>query len=151
MRYNPTMRTVIAVFALLLAACAYQNPPGAVTPAPPTPPQVTVANSMIGLAHALNGATDALIACRNQNKCAGSDVTAAENVVAAIATAGKAIDAELASTDAWSVQQQKIVALVVASGASQLKTRVSPATQLVIQSVITLFDNVSLAVGGPTI
>lgn len=143
------MRNALFV-CLLLTGCAATNTSSTGTPpSPPTPPQITVANSVLALAHAVNGATDALIACRDSGKCAASDVTAAENVIVKIAAVGKEVDAELASSDAWPAQKTAILKLVTTAGIQQLKTQVSPATQLLITSVITLFDNVSTAVGGP--
>lgn len=140
----------ILVCALALAGCM-KTATGTNPPAPPTPPQVTVANSMLALANALSGATDALIACRQQAKCAAADVGNAETVITAIAMAGKQIDAELVSKDTWDMQKVAILKIVSQAGISQAIARVSPSTKLVIQAVITLFDNVSLAVGGPQI
>ena len=135
--------------ALLLSGCMQQqvstNPP-----APPMPWNVTVAQSSLALAHALNGATDGLIACRQQGKCDPADVTAAESVITAMATAGKGIDAELVSSDPLATQKTKILGLIAMSGVAQLKARVSPTTQLLIVSIIAVYDNISLAVGGPT-
>ena len=143
--------SVFVVLVLFLSSCAMQTTSAPGTPPPPTtPPQVTVANSMVALSHVVGGATDALITCRQQSKCSADDVTAGENVISAIATAGKAIDAELVSTDPWATQQTKILAIVGQAGIAQLKAKVSPTGQLLIVSVITLFDNISQAVGGPT-
>jgi len=144
--------TILILPLILLAGCATTNTTGGTTPPPPpTPPQITVANSMLALSHALNGATDALIACRQQSKCDAADVTAAENVISAIAMVGKQIDAELVSTDPWATQKTAILKDITAAGLVQLKAKVSPSTQLLITSVVAIFDNVSLAVGGPTI
>lgn len=141
----------LAILPLLLSACYKEPTTAGTTPAPPTPWQITVAQSNLSLAHALNGAVDALTQCRTQQKCSAVDVAQAESVVTAIATAGKAVDAELASKDADSVQKQKILALVTAAGVAQLKSRVSASTQLLLTGVIALYDNISLAVGGPTL
>lgn len=142
-------RAFLVPIALFLAGCAATST-STTAPAPPTPPQITVANSMLALSHATSGAVDALIACRQQSKCSADDVTAGENVIQAIATAGKQIDAELVSSDTWAMQQTAILKIVAASGLAQLKAKVSPTTQLLIASLVTIFDTVSAAVGGPT-
>lgn len=147
-------RLIVCILpVILLAGCAMQSAGTGTNPPPPpsTPPQITVANSMLALSHALNGATDALIACRQQSKCSAADVTAAENVVAAIATVGKQIDAELASADPWDTQKTAILKDVANAGIVQLKARVSPSTQLIITSVLAIVNNISLAVGGATL
>jgi hypothetical protein len=145
------MRSIAVCCLLFLAGCASQTATTSTPPAPPTPPQVTVANSVLALSHALGGVTDSAIACRQQTKCSAADVTAIENVVVILATTGKQLDAELASTDPWATQKAAILKIVTAAGLAQAKARVSPAAQLLIVSVVTLFDNISLAVGGPTI
>lgn len=105
---------------------------------------------MLALGHAVGGALDGLKACEQQSKCSAADVVAGEQVIQAIAMTGKAIDAELVSPETWATQKQKILGLVAGSSVGQLKARVSPSTQLLITAVVTLFDNVSLAVGGPS-
>ena len=136
--------------AVALAGCVKQGT--ATTPAaPPTPPQITIAQSVLALSHATAGAVDALIACRQQQKCSPEDVTAGENVIAAIATAGKQIDAELVSADTWPSQRTRIVQIISGAGLAQLKARVSANGQLLIVGIVALFDNISTAVGGPTI
>lgn len=142
------MRAVLLVCAIALTGCMKQGT--GTTATPPTPPQVTVANSMLALGHAIGGAFDGLKACQQQQKCSAADVMAGEQLIQAIATTGKAIDAELASVDSWNTQKQKILGLVAGSSVQQLKARVSPSTQLLIAAIVTLFDNVSVAVGGPT-
>lgn len=144
------MRNALVFLVLLLAGCAAQKSTTG-TPAPPTPPQVTVANSVLALSHALGGVTDSAIACRQQTKCSPEDVTAIENVVAILATTGKQIDAQLATNGTWEIERTAILKIVVGAGLQQAKARVSPAGQLLIVSVMTLFDNISLAVGGPTL
>lgn len=139
----------LAGCAIALTGC--MKPAGTAAAAnPSTPPQVVVANSMIALGHAIGGALDGLKECARENKCSAADETAGEQVLQAIATAGKAIDAELASADPWTTQKQKIVAIITGSSVGQLKARVSPSTQLLIAAIVTLVDNVSVAVGGPT-
>jgi len=142
---------VILPVIFLLTGCAATNTTGTTPPPPPTPPQIVVANSMLALSHALSGATDALIACRQQAKCSPADVTAAENVIAAIAMVGKKIDQELVSADPWTTQKSVILEDITEAGLTQLEAKVSPTTQLIVVSVVTLFNNISVAVGGPTI
>lgn len=146
-----TIRNLMLAAILILSGCAAKTGGTVTPPLPSTPPQITVANSMLALSHALNGATDALIACRQQSKCSPQDVTAAENVVSAIAMVGKQIDAELVSTDPWAMQKTVILKDVSSAGITQLKARVSPSTQLIITSVLALLNNISVAVGGPVI
>jgi len=137
---------------ILLAGCTTTNTTtGTTPPPPPTPPQITVVNSMLALSHALGGATDALIACRDQSKCAAADVTAGENVVMALATVGKQIDTELITRDTWDQQKAAILKITASAGLAQLKAKVSPSTQLIIASVVAIYDNIALAIGGPTI
>lgn len=145
------MRMASAFLVLLLAGCVAQNPTAGKPPAPPIPPQVTVANSVLALSHALGGVTDSAIACRQQTKCSPEDVTAIEGVVSILATTGKQIDAQLAMNGTWETERTAILKIVANTGLQQAKARVSPAGQLLIVSVVTLFNNISLAVGGPTL
>lgn len=144
-----SMRCTLLLAALVLTGCMTTPTTTGGTPTPPTPPQITVAQANLALSYAVKGTVDSAIACRQQNKCSADDTAAIENVSKAIATAGIQVDMELNSTDPWATQRTKILTIVTQAGVTQLKAKVSPSAQLLITSIITLFDSISSAVGGP--
>lgn len=135
--------------ALLLTGCASTSTP--TTPAAPTPPQITVASSVNALAQAVDGAVNATIAARNAGKVSAADAAAIESFCGVIATTGKAVDLELRSTDTWAVQKVKILTTVTGAGLGTLKAHISPTAQLLVASLVALANQISSAVGGPTI
>jgi hypothetical protein len=68
-----------------------------------------------------------------------------------IATTGKQINVELRSTDLWPAQRVKILTIVSGAGLGTLKAHISPGAQLLVISLVTLANQISSAVGGPTI
>jgi hypothetical protein len=141
----------ILIFAVVIALAGCTSSGTPTTPAPPSNPQVTVANLVNVVAQATDGTVKAAIAARDQGKCSQSDLNAIENLVAPIAIAGKSIDQELNSTDAWAVQKVKIVQMLNAAGLAQLKGHISPLAQSLVTSLLAAVNQISAAVGGPQI
>jgi hypothetical protein len=145
-------RFVTFALLVLLVGCAVNGPATTpATPTAPTPPQITVANAVNALAQAVDGAVTAAIAARDQGKCSQVDLNAIEAFAAVLANTGKRVDAELRSADDWPTQKVKIVQLVSAAGLSTLKAKISPGAQILVVSLVTIADQISSAVGGPTI
>jgi hypothetical protein len=139
---------------MTLAGCAASGPatsPG--TPSAPasTPPQIQVANSVNVLAQAVDGAVTAAIAARDQGKCSQADLDAIEAFATELANTGKQIDAELRSTDAWPAQKTKILQTIAWGSLITLKGRISPSSQVLVSSLVVIFNQISSAVGGPGI
>lgn len=134
---------------LVFTSCAKQTGTG--TPASPTPPQITVANSVGAFLAACDGAVTTSIAARDAGKVDASDVREIENVCRAGAVSMKKVDAEIRSADTWAVQRTQIVQIVAALGLGEVKAHVSPAAQVLIATVVLVVNQISSAVGGPTI
>jgi hypothetical protein len=135
------------LMAVLLLGCAGTQ----TTVNTPPPPQVTVAQSVNALAQAVDGAVTAAIAARDAGKVSQADVVSIEAFCKAIAVAGKQIDAELRSADDWPTQKNKIVGIVSNAGIGVLKGKISPAAQALVTSLLIVANQISSAVGGPTL
>ena len=149
-RRRPAVAILVAA-ALALAGCGATSATSPATPAAPTPPQITVANAVNALAQTLDAAITGLQSARQSGKISAADLTAAEKVAAIIATAGKAINAELRSADDWPTQKGKILQIVTSSGITGALANVPPAACAVLQAGVALFNQVSQTVGGPAI
>ena len=141
---------ILLMACIALTGCPASTPTTS-TPVAPTPPQITVANSVNALAQAVDGAVTAAIAARNAGKVDQADVAAIESFAAAIATTGKQVDAELRSPDTWATQQPKILTLVSQAGLGTLKAHISTGAQALVSSLVVLVNQISTSVGGPTI
>ena len=106
---------------------------------------------MNALAQAVDGAVSAAIAARDAGKVDQADCLAIESFAAAVATAGKQVDAELRSPDDWATQKTKILTLVSKAGLGTLKAHISPAAQLTVSSLVVVVNEILHAVGGPTL
>lgn len=146
-RYLPLL---LLMACLILTGCPSSTPTTS-TPASPTPPQITVANSVGAFLAACDGAVTTSIAARDAGKVDASDVRQIENVCRAGAVSMKTIDAEIRSADTWAVQRVKILQTVAALGLGEVKAHVSPAAQVLIATVVLVVNQISSAVGGPTI
>ena len=147
-RYLPLILLVACL--VLLTGCPASTPSTS-TPAAPTPPQITVANSVGAFLAACDGAVTTSIAARDAGKVDASDVREIENVCRAGAVSMKKVDAEIRSADTWAVQRTQIVQIVAALGLGEVKAHVSPAAQVLIATVVLVVNQISSAVGGPTI
>ena len=137
---------------LVLTGCASTSTtPTTTTPVAPTPPQITVANAVNALAQAVDGAVTSAIAARDAGKVDQADVAAIESFAAAIATAGKQVNAELRSPDTWAVQRGKILQIVSGASLGTLKAHISPAAQVTVSTLVIVVNQILTAVGGPTI
>ena len=141
---------ILLMACLVLTGCP-SSTPSVTTPTAPTPPQITVANSVNALAQAVDGAVSAAIAARDAGKVDQADCLAIESFAAAVATAGKQVDAELRSPDDWATQKTKILTLVSKAGLGTLKAHISPAAQLTVSSLVVVVNEILHAVGGPTL
>jgi hypothetical protein len=141
---------ILLMACIVLTGCP-NSTPSVSTPTAPTPPQITVANSVNALAQAVDGAVTASIAARDAGKVDPSDVRAIESFCSAIATAGKQVDSELRSPDDWATQRVKILTLVSQAGLGTLKAHISPSAQVLVSSLVALVNQILSAVGGPTI
>ena len=135
---------------LVLTGCPASTPTTS-TPVAPTPPQITVANAVNALAQAVDGAVTSSIAARDQGKLAQTDLTAIEELCKVIATTGKQVNVELRSTDTWATQKVKILTIVSGAGLGTLKAHISPGAQVLVVSLVEIANEISSAVGGPTI
>lgn len=140
---------VLAGSALLLAACATST--STTTPTTPTPPQITAANSVNVLAQSLDAAVTGLLAAAQQGKISQTDLMAAEAVATTIANTGKQINAELNSFDPWATQKTKIVALITQAGVSAAVSKLPASAGALLSASLLAFNQISSAVGGPTI
>ena len=145
------IQSALCVSVLWLGGCAASNPSPVATPTVPTPPQITVASAVNALAQAVDGAVSSTIAARNAGKVSAADASAIEGFTVQISITGKAIDAELRSVDTWDVQRGKILTMVTGAGLTTLKAHISPGAQLFVSSLVALGNQISTAVGGPTI
>jgi hypothetical protein len=93
----------------------------------------------------------AAIAARDAGTISQADCSAIESVSTAISNAGLQMDTELRSADAWTVQQQKLIALLQSTGLAQLKARISTAAYSIVVGLITVANQLSVSLGGPTI
>ena len=80
-----------------------------------------------------------------------ADVRTIENVCRSGAVAMKKVDAEIRSADTWAVQRVQILQIVGSLGLGEVKAHVSPAAQVLIATVVLVVNQISSAVGGPTI
>jgi hypothetical protein len=103
------------------------------------------------LAQAVDGAVTSAIAARDAGKVDQADVVAIESFATAIANTGKKINAELRSPDDWATQKIKILQIVSGAGLGTLKAHISPAAQLTVSALVVIVNEISSAVGGPTI
>jgi hypothetical protein len=142
---------LLILACLLLTACPPSTSPTTTTPASPTPPQITVANAVNALAQAVDGAVTSSIAARDAGKVSQADVTAIEGFCTVIATTGKQVNAELRSVDTWPAQKVKIMSIVSTAGLGTLKSHISPGAQFLVVSLVEIANEISSAVGGPTI
>lgn len=105
------MKRAILAFVLALGLVGCGNP-SATTPAPPNSPQTQVLNIDKTLADAINGAVRASIVLRDQGKMSQANVTLIQAWAKSAVAVDDAIATELASSDPWSVQKTKILALL---------------------------------------
>ena len=141
---------LLLLAGLVLTGCPASTPT-TTTPPAPTPPQITVATAVNALAQAVDGAVTSAIAARDAGKVDQADVAAIESFAAAIANAGKQVNAELRSPDTWAVQRGKILQIVSGAGLSTLKAHISPGAQLLVSSLVVLVNEILTAVNGVTI
>lgn len=148
-RFAPLI--LILALSLCFSGCVKQSAPDTPTAVQQTPPQIQVANAVNALAQAVDGAVTTAIAARDAGKVDQADLNAIENFAAAIARAGKQVDAELRSPDDWATQKAKILKIVAGAGLGTLKAHISPAAQVTVSALVVVVNEVSSAVGGPTI
>ena len=140
----------ILLAAILFVGCATSTTPGS-PPIPPTPPQVTVANINNLFSVLVDGTAHTAAAARDAGKLSQSDVTAIDAFLIPAAHFGLDLDAELKSPDPWATQKTVIVQKLTAYGLGQLKGHVSPTALAIINGVLVAINQISTAVGGPTI
>jgi cation diffusion facilitator CzcD-associated flavoprotein CzcO len=138
----------VALLGLMLISCGGNSPPVVTTP---NPPQVTAATAMHSFATILDAAITGLISARDNGKLSQADLTAAEGIVAVLATTGKQIDAELRSADSWDVQKTAIVKLITDSGVRNAAAHLPPSASALLSAAYAAFNQISTAAGGPTI
>ena len=146
-RYLPL---ILLMACIVLTGCPGSTPSTS-TPASPTPPQITVANSVNALAQAVDGAVTSAIAARDAGKMDPADVVTVETFAKAVALWGKQVDAELRSADDWPTQRTKLVVLSSQASLATVKAHVSPAAQVTISTLVIVVNQILSAVGGPTI
>jgi hypothetical protein len=152
-----TNRTNLKLAALLgcllmLSACAGTTATTGTTTPPPVPAPITVTNAIALVATANDALVKAAIAARDAGTISQADCSAIESVSTAISNAGLQMDTELRNvSDAWAVQQQKLIALLQSTGLSQLKARISATAYAVVVGLITAANQLSVSLGGPTI
>src|ERR1017187_4205170 len=145
-RYLPL---ILLMACIVLTGCPASTPTTS-TPAAPTPPQITVANSVGAFLAGCDGAVTTSIAARDAGKVDAADVRTIEDVCRASAVSRKKVDAEIRSADTWAVQRVQIAQIVAALGLGEVKAHVSPAAQVIIATVVLVVNQISSAVGGPT-
>lgn len=147
MRHAQHHKNLLPVL-LILAMCGCANNASVTSP---TPPQVQLAGYVNVLAKALDGASAALVAARDQGKMSAADFTSARTAVSAIAACGKNINAELRSADAWSLQKAKISGIIATAGLSQVAKLLPTTAAMVMAEALAAFNQLAMQVGGPTI
>jgi uncharacterized lipoprotein YajG len=141
----------ILILAGLLFGCAKSTTTATGTPAAPTPPQITAVNAVATLAASSDAGAHACAAALGNGSMSQADFNACSQVITSLATAGPQIDAELKSSDPWATQQTKIKAIIQANALAGISAHVSPTVSLVIAGLLTAANQISVAVGGPTI
>jgi hypothetical protein len=63
----------------------------------------------------------------------------------------KKVDKELRSGDTWAVQRVQILQTMASLGLGEVQAHVSPAARVLIASVVLIVNQISGAVGGPTL
>lgn len=138
-----TTTVPVALVLLLLASCP---PPAANS----TPAQVTVANSVNLLAQTLPAASSAIIAARNQGNLSAEDARNAQNVVVAITTTGKQVNAILRSPNPWKAQRNAILLVVANNGVQEASKRLPITAAAALSASMALLNQIVTAVGGTT-
>lgn len=128
---------------LLLASC----PPPA---ADSTPAQVTVANAVNLLAQTLPAASSAIIVARDQGSLSPEDARNAQNVVVAIATTGKQVNAILRSPNPWKTQRNAILLVVANNGVQEAVKKLPITAATALSASMALLNQIVTAVGGAT-
>lgn len=137
--------SALAVLLLALVGCAAKQ----TVPVPlPTPPQVTLANSVDLLAQSLHTAHIALIAARDAGTISQANLNTAEDVVVVIATTGKQVNAELNSLDTWDVQKVKIRQLCIQAAVNATAKKLPPTAAAILEASFLAFNQISAMVGG---
>ena len=149
LRRFPPLILLLAV-ALVFSGCAAKTSTTG-TPASPTPPQITVANAVGAFLVACDGAVTTSIAARDAGKVDAADVRTIQNVCRSGAVAMKRVDKELRTADTWAVQRVAILQIMGALGLGEVNAHVSPAAKILIATVVLVVNQISSAVGGPTI
>lgn len=141
-------RNCLMVICLMLGGCAASttNP---VTP--PTPVPVTVTNALALVATANDAMVKAAIAARNAGTLSQADCSAVESVGTVVANTGIQMNAELVSSDTWTVQEAKLIFLLQSAGLSQLQSHISPTAYAIVVALITAANQLSVSLGGPVI
>jgi hypothetical protein len=146
---NLYCRLFLIVPILFIAGCAPKSSTS--TPATPTPPQVQIANYVNTLAQSLDSAITGLRAARDQGKLTPADVQSAEKVAAAIAIAGKQVDAELRAPDDWPTMKAKILVIVKSAALQNATANLPPLAAAALATAVTTYNAIASTVGGPTI
>jgi hypothetical protein len=112
---------------------------------------VTVANATNALAGATDAAAHAIAQGYSQGTISVGDFNIAKSVIAALSGAGTQTDAELRSTDTWTLQKRAILTIWQNAGIAQLRAHLSPTAYALLTVAITAAQQISTTVGGPTL
>lgn len=118
---------------------------------PAVPANVQVAGFSRTLADGISTSSRTLAALRDNGKVTEAETLIVQNYILTTARTGKAMDAELLSSDDWPTQRAKIVQLWVATGLSNAKSNLSTTAGLVLDTILSVVNQILAAVGGPAI
>ncbi len=139
------------LLALVLTGCAPQTATTPTTPTAPTPPAVKVAQDVNLLAQSLDTALTGLMAARDQGKIPAADVAIAQKAAAAIAITGKQLNAELRTSDDWTVMVVKLRDILKTAAIAAVNANVPTSARSYLAAVITIYNSIAAGVGGQTI
>lgn len=149
MIYKRAFQSVLVSLLLFaFVACQKNTAPGV---PPPTPANVQMAGLSKALADGIVVASKTVISLRDSGKITQAETVTVQNYILVAANAGKAMNAELVSTDDWPTQRNKIIQLWTATGLTAAKAQLSTTAGLVLDTVISVVNQIMTAIGGPTI
>jgi hypothetical protein len=149
---NNLLRIITSILILLTFVACTPQTSSTSTPVAPTPPQIKVTQDMAVLKNGLATALTALQAARSNGSLSAADVSNLEKkLIAPMALAGKAIDAEVLTADDWPTMRAKIVAIITRASVAGAGAVLPANAQAILAVSIAAWNSIAASVGGPTI
>lgn len=141
------LSVLLSLSLLAFVSCASQS---TVTP-PATPTNIQMATLSKALADGASTASKTVIALRDGGKITQAETVTVQNYILVALSTDKAMNAELVSSDDWPTQRAKIIQLWAASGLTAAKANLSTTAGLVLDTIISVVNQIMATIGGPTI